>query len=350
VIARSIRLKPTVKQERQFNELFFRCTGVWNWSVKKISNDARDGVFHSEFDLNRLLKGHGSRCGINQQTLQQLASDAIRSWRLCWSGARGRPKLKGKRNRLSSVPLLQGIRFGEKRRIKLPTLGTVRYRHRGTIPAGAIKQARLVRKPRGWYVVLFIDAEPRPIPLCGDDSVGIDLGHTRLATLSTGEAIAHPLEYQRLERRLGQVQRGGNPRKAGRVQQSIANARRIRNHLVSRDLVARFGAIYVSKDNLRGMQRTRGKSVMSAGHGQLRIMLATKCRQAGRTYGEPAGSNSTRTCSSCGGLEGPAGLSGLKVRHWTCGACGAHHDRDQNAAVNALQAGAVLALRDCPRG
>jgi putative transposase len=275
VIARSIRLKPTVKQERQFNELFFRCTGVWNWSVCKIRNDARDGVFHTEFGLNKLLKGHGPKCGINQQTLQQIATDALRSWKMCWSGERGRPKLKGKRNRLASVPVLQGIRLCEKRRLKLPTLGTVSYRHRGSVPEGAIKQARLVRKARGWYLVLFIDAEPHPIELTGDDAVGIDLGHARLATLSTGEVIPHPMEYQRLERRLAQVQRGRSKKKTGRVQQSIANGRRIRNHIVSRDLVSRFAMIYVSKDNLRGMQRTRGKSVMSAGHGQLRVMLAT---------------------------------------------------------------------------
>lgn len=60
-------------------------------------------------------------------------------------------------------------------------------------------------------------------------------------------------------------------------------------------------------------------------------------------YVEVASRNSTKTCSACGALSGPTGLSGLKVRQWTCVACGAQHDRDTNAAMNALIAGAGLA-------
>ena len=44
------------------------------------------------------------------------------------------------------------------------------------------------------------------------------------------------------------------------------------------------------------------------------------------------------TCSKRGAQTGPRGLSGLAVRQWDC-ACGAHHDRDTNAAANILRAG-----------
>lgn len=40
--------------------------------------------------------------------------------------------------------------------------------------------------------------------------------------------------------------------------------------------------------------------------------------------------------SSCNANQ--RGLAGLKVRHWQCVACGSQHDRDQNAAINALNA------------
>ncbi|MCH7233165.1 transposase, partial [Glycomyces sp. L485] len=43
-------------------------------------------------------------------------------------------------------------------------------------------------------------------------------------------------------------------------------------------------------------------------------------------------------CSSCGVLDGPSGLAGLKVRTWACG-CGAVHDRDQNAEINIRREG-----------
>ncbi|MHB8245851.1 MAG: RNA-guided endonuclease InsQ/TnpB family protein, partial [Acidimicrobiales bacterium] len=41
----------------------------------------------------------------------------------------------------------------------------------------------------------------------------------------------------------------------------------------------------------------------------------------------------SQTCSACGVVDGPKPLS---VRTWACGACGAIHDRDHNAALNTL--------------
>ena len=42
---------------------------------------------------------------------------------------------------------------------------------------------------------------------------------------------------------------------------------------------------------------------------------------------------STQTCSACG-MVSPLLKNNLKRRAWDCPACGAHHDRDVNAAVN----------------
>ena len=54
----------------------------------------------------------------------------------------------------------------------------------------------------------------------------------------------------------------------------------------------------------------------------------------------------TMTCSACGALTGPTGLGGLAVRHWTCSACGADHDRDHNSAVVVLNAGLGMSLKE----
>lgn len=48
---------------------------------------------------------------------------------------------------------------------------------------------------------------------------------------------------------------------------------------------------------------------------------------------------SSRTCSACGAIK--ADLS-LRDRTWTCAACGASHDRDQNAASNIEREGLRL--------
>jgi putative transposase len=91
------------------------------------------------------------------------------------------------------------------------------------------------------------------------------------------------------------------------------------------------------------MARKFGKSVSEAGLKQLINMLAYKCRIGGRELIPVASFQTTMICSACGSVEGPRGLSGLAVRQWDC-ACGAHHDRDINAAKNFLYAGLGTSL------
>jgi putative transposase len=46
--------------------------------------------------------------------------------------------------------------------------------------------------------------------------------------------------------------------------------------------------------------------------------------------------SSIQLCSTCGARCGPKGIAQLGIREWTCGECGAVHDRDTNAARNIL--------------
>src|SRR5258708_38022549 len=81
------------------------------------------------------------------------------------------------------------------------------------------------------------------------------------------------------------------------------------------------------------------KSVLDAGWGMLKAQLQYKAQQGGRCVQVVNESNTTRTCSSCGSLTGPAGLDMLAVRIWLCRECGVTHDRDANAARNIRAAG-----------
>src|SRR5262249_23526877 len=128
-------------------------------------------------------------------------------------------------------------------------------------------------------------------------------------------------------------------RLAARLQERLANQRKDRNHKLSRRLVAENACLVWSKDRHTTIAKVFGKSVSSAGHAQLRGMLAYKCPPSGSQFLQFPSPYSTRTCSGCGALTGPTGFAGLSVRQWTCLACGAVHDRDVNAAINTLIAG-----------
>src|SRR5271170_2432504 len=81
------------------------------------------------------------------------------------------------------------------------------------------------------------------------------------------------------------------------------------------------------------------KSVLDSAWGMLKTQLQYKGQQAGRSVQIVSERHTTRACSSCGALTGPAGLDMLDVRIWMCSECGGIHDRDINAARNILSAG-----------
>ncbi len=332
-----LRLRP--RQEAQLNEWLWTLTGVWNWGIRKIELDYQDGIYWSQRRFQNLLAGHGAKLGIPSHVIQGVLINACMADKRFRSGLSCKPNLKGFRNKLSSVPFPNPIKAPAGSRITLLGLGPIGF-HKQDIPAGNIKCARIVKRASGWYLCLFIDAEPNAIQATGTGRIGVDPGFKDLLTLSTGEKIAHPRELEATEARVGQAQRGGNHLQVAKARERVANIRKDRNHKLSRRLVAENEFIAFSADNHRGVARRFGKSVASSGHGQLRRMLAYKSTTSGRTYVEVNPNGSTRTCSHCGAVTGPKGLAGLSVRHWTCTGCGSHHDRDINAAVNTLIVGA----------
>lgn len=340
-----VKLKLTPRQERQLVHWLRHFTSVWNWAIRKIEQDGREGTYYTRHDFCNLLAGHGKRLGVPSHALQGVLSTAYESWRRCFKGIARKPRLKGRRNKLNSISFPDPIRVWPSCRVTILGVGRVRY-HKQEIPEGKIKCGRIVKRASGWYLCLFIDAEPNAVAGLAGGQIGIDPGFNHLLTLSNGEKIAHPRELEASALRLAQAQRGNHKRLAARTSERIANQRKDRNHKLSRRLVSENAFIAFSKDDHSNIARKFGKSVASSGHYQLRSMLAykSKCRTDGLgVYVEPPSRNSTRTCSACGALSGPQGWAGLSVREWDCGACGAHHDRDVNAAMNALIAGAGLA-------
>jgi transposase len=111
-------------------------------------------------------------------------------------------------------------------------------------------------------------------------------------------------------------------------------------HRFSRRIVDRYQNIFVGDVSSTQLVKTRmAKSVLDAGWGMLKTQLLYKGQQASRCVRIINERNTTRTCSSCRALTGPAGLDMLAVRSWICVSCGVTHDRDVNAARNILFAG-----------
>jgi putative transposase len=337
VIQRQLKLQLTKAQQAKLEGWLWHLTGVYNWAVRKIGQDAQGGIYYSSMGFHNLLAGHSRKMEIPSHVIQGVLSTVYAAWQRCFRGLGRKPRLKSQRNRMNSIPFPDPIKSPSKTRGGIPGLGSVRF-HKQTLPEGRIKCGRIVRRASGWYLCLFIDAAPNKIPHVANGVVGIDPGFKHLLTLSTGEKVEHPRELEVSARRLAQAQRGDHKQLARRIQERIQNQRKDRNHKLSRRLVSENQTIVFSKDRIRAVAKKFGKSVTSSGHGALREMLRSKAVQAGREFIAVDSKNSTRTCSSCGAFSGPRGFSGLKVRNWEC-ACGARHDRDRNAAINTLRTG-----------
>ncbi len=311
---------------------------IFNFGIRKIELNARNNIYFPQNTFQNLLAGHSERLGIPSHTIQGILSLAYGSWQRCFHGLARKPRLKGFRRPLNSIPFPDPIKAPVNGKITLPGLGKVRF-HKQWIPEGKIKCGRLVKRVSGSYLCLFIDAPPKAIERTAQGAVGIDPGFSDLLTLSTGEKIEHPRELRAGAKRLAQAQRGHNRQQAARLHERIKNRRKDRNHKLSRILVAENTTICFLQDNHSATAKRFGKSVGDSAHAQLRQQLSYKSPIGGTKLVFPENRHSTRACSTCGALTGPTGLAGLKVRQWNCGACGAHHERDVNAACNALIAG-----------
>ena len=79
--------------------------------------------------------------------------------------------------------------------IKLPVIGKIKIRQSREIPdSGILKQARVVKRVSGWYVMLTIQWDVNPPQLMPHgEGIGIDVGLTSMAATSNGLLIKRPL-------------------------------------------------------------------------------------------------------------------------------------------------------------
>jgi putative transposase len=251
---------------------------------------------------------------------------------------------KGRHDRFS----LTNDQFNvEGSRIRIPNLGWVRMRETLRF-TGKIMSATVSRVADRWFVSLTVDTpDSLSLPQAENQgAVGVDLGVSALATLSTGESIAGPKAHkallcrlQRLSRGLSRKAKGSENRKKAKVRLSrlharIGNIRKEGLHQLTTDLTRRFDTIGIEDLNVKGRVKNRhlSRAVSDMGFFEFRRQLDYKAAQRGgmivvadRWY------PSSKTCSACGHKLETLPLS---VREWACPACGSKHDRDVNAAIN----------------
>jgi len=219
---------------------------------------------------------------------------------------------------------------------------------------GTPKTVYLVMRADGhWYALLVCETHPVVDVVPTEDNrppIGIDVGLKSFLTDSNGDTVANPRFFRtshqtlrRKQRMLSRRTKGSHRRrKAARsVAQThlkIERQRRDFHFKVAHHYALLYALIVVEHLHIAGMVKNRrlSKSILDAGWAQFLHILHSKAESAGSEVRRIDARYTTQRCSRCGELT-PKGLS---VRTHICQYCSFVMDRDQNAALNILRAGA----------
>jgi putative transposase len=223
-------------------------------------------------------------------------------------------------------------------RLYIKGVGRVRIHMHRPMPSEPISCV-VKRDAKGWVVCLACEVSAEPLSAMSA-SVGIDVGLSSLAALSTGETIPNPrparraqAELRRRSRALSRCKRGSrNRRKAKarvvRLHESIANTRRTGLHTLAARIVRDHDLIAIEDLKIKNMVRSSfGRDIHDAGWGTFRQLLIEKAEKAARTVALVRPHGTSQTCPDCGAVKPKL----LSERVHAC-PCGCVLDRDVAAA------------------
>ncbi|MEU4531014.1 IS607 family element RNA-guided endonuclease TnpB [Micromonospora ureilytica] len=293
----------------------------------------------------------------------------LKNWSDSRSGRRagrraGFPRFKSRHRSTPNIRFTTGVIRVEpdRKHVTLPRLGRLKLHESARklarrLEAGTARiLSATVRKVAGrWHVAFCVEVERLiGLPSLPGVVVGVDVGVTHLAALSTGELVRNPRHLSAGGRRLRRLNRqmsrrvrpdrrlGQRPSKRwrrararlARAHARVANLRGDGLHQLTAQLSRKYGTVVVEDLNVVGMLRNRrlARHIADAGLAQLRRQLGYKTAwNGGHLVMADRWYPSSKTCSGCGIVKAKLALS---ERTYTCSACGLVLDRDLNAARN----------------
>ena len=290
---------------------------------------------------------------VDSMALQEALRNLDRAFQNFFDKRARYPRFKSKHSHAQSYRTRNqsnGVRIVGKR-IKLPKIGLVRIKQSREF-SGRILSATVSRTASGKYFVsLCVEQDKAKLlrPNAGGQ-IGIDVGIREFYTDSNGNTVENPKplkkllrklkrEQRRLSRKLPRSQNRGKARvRLARVHERIANIRKDFLHKCTTRLARENQTAAVEHLNVKGMLKNHrlAQAISDVSWSEFFRQLAYKMElRGGELLKVETFYPSSQTCSVCGYQN--TEVKNLGVREWTCPQCGAHHDRDHNAAKNILR-------------
>ena len=370
------RLYPFKAQERELLRQLSELNYLWNHALEERSSAWKGakhrvsyvGQCHSLTRWRNYDKGGLGRvyAQVAQDTLHRLDEAFQRFFLRCklkaqgkWKGPLGYPQFKRETFSLTYSQANNGsVKFTDGRnhthRLYLSKIGHIPIELDRRLPVGKVKTCTVKREGDRWFIILTYEvANPAPPTGTPQKPVGVDIGLTHLATLSTGEMVEPPKFLRHMENLLKRRQRDVSRKVKGSRNREKAKVRLARCHAKVRDQRRDFAhklttgwadtydLIGVEDMDVRNMMGNHhlAKSIGDSGWGMLRQMAEYKMRNHSKWFFPVDAKNTTQSCSKCGQLADPK-LT-LKDRVLQC-PCGHTEDRDVNAAKNIVKSALAM--------
>jgi len=352
------RFYPTAEQEVMLARTFGCARFVYNHMLEVRSDawkERQESISFAEISvmLTAMKKTpeYAWLSEVSSVPLQQALRHLETAFKNFFSKRARHPAFKSKHGRQAATYSARGFRWNGRDLTLAKMSAPLNIHWSRAIPKGAkVTTVTVSKDPAGRYFVSLLcdDAVVAKSPVQG--RIGIDLGLSHFAILSTREKIEGPKALRKyearlavLQRRLAKKQKGSNRRaklklKIARLHAKIADIRRDFLHKLSTWLINENQVIAVESVSVMALQDKTwiARLLADAGWHEFLRQLEYKARWYGRELIHiDKAFPSSRMCSECGHTLDELPLS---VRKWTCPDCGAHHDRDINAARNILQA------------
>ncbi len=358
------RIYPTTNQQIELTKLFGCVRVVFNDALALIKATPKGEKWPSSAELQKICITQAKKteerewlAGVSNIPLQQSIQDlgvAFKNFFDYRKGKRkgpriGLPRFKKKLNQ-QSARFRQGGFSVKAGKVYLAKVGEIKTKWSRPLPSEP-SSVTVIKDCAGRYFLSFV-LEIEPITVAPENQgVGVDLGLTVLAALSTGEKVKAPntnaldRKIRKGKRKLARAVKGSRRRErlrisVARVEAKQRDIRKDFNQKLATRLVRENSVVVLEDLNVSGMVQNRSlsRAISRAGWRQIRTMCEAKANMINdrevRTISrwEPT----SQLCSCCGYRWGKLDLS---VRSILCINCGTEHDRDTNAGVNILAAG-----------
>lgn len=355
-LSHKVELKPNNAQVTAFSQHIGVTRHAWNWgleecnklSEQRFKEKENTGKYVTKFptaiDLHKRLVAEvkpvlpwyyeSSKC-----SPQESLRDLEKAFKRFFKGISEKPKFKKKGGKSSFFLEHPICLMTEDKRIKLPKIGWVRLKE-PLKPGAVIKSVVIAGRAGRWFLSYKFGVEPKS---SGNTSVvGVDLGISKLATLSTGETFTNKriasdeAKLRRLQRQMSRRQKGSNRRKATAQRIAIqhyklACKRLDVTHKLTSHLAKNHGVIVIEDLCVGNMLKNKrlAASIQHANFGRIRSQLGYKCQLYGsQLVVVDRWFPSSQICNLCGHQQ----KMPLSTRTYKCPYCGKVEDRDLNAA------------------